>query len=115
MGCGWCLPYWTARSLIGFDSLLRAMGRGARRAGFPSQEIPMTTSCQRAFVSIAATMTITLALGACMGASTRPVLNARMSIDALPLTIRFDNLASERVDVYLIGAKREWLLGRVEA
>jgi len=31
-----------------------------------------------------------------------------------PLTIRFDNLGRERVDVYLIGAKREWILGRVE-
>jgi len=26
-------PNWTARSLIGFDSLLRAMGRGVRYAG----------------------------------------------------------------------------------
>lgn len=73
----------------------------------------MTTSCRRAFVSIAATMTITLALGACIGASPRPAPNARISIDALPLTIRFDNFGRERVDVYLIGAKREWLLGRV--
>jgi hypothetical protein len=70
----------------------------------------MTTSSRRAFVSLAATMTITLALGACMGASH----TARMSTDALPLTIRFDNTARERVDVYLIGATREWVLGRVE-
>lgn len=75
----------------------------------------MTTSRRLAFVSIAATMTITLALSACMSSSTRPVSNAQISLDALPLTIRFDNFASERVDVYLIGAKREWLLGRVEA
>lgn len=74
----------------------------------------MTTSPRRAFVSIAVTMTITLALSACIGASSRPESNARTSIDALPLTIRFDNFASERVDVYLIGTKREWLLGRVE-
>jgi hypothetical protein len=40
--------------------------------------------------------------------------NARISIDALPLTIRFDNFGRERVDVYLIGTKREWLLGRVD-
>jgi hypothetical protein len=59
-------------------------------------------------------MTITLALGACIGASARPVPNARISTDALPLTIRFDNTARERVDVYLIGATREWVLGRIE-
>jgi hypothetical protein len=74
----------------------------------------MTTSRQRAFVSTAAIMTITLALGACIGASSHSEPNAPISIDALPLTIRFDNTARERVDVYLIGAKREWVLGRVE-
>ena len=72
----------------------------------------MTTSCRRAFVSFAAT--ITLALGACVHAPSRPVPDPLISTDALPLTFRFDNLARERVDVYLIGAKREWLLGRVE-
>ena len=73
----------------------------------------MTTSRRRAFVSIA-TMAITLALGACISASARPAHNAEISIDALPLTIRFDNVGRERVDVYLIGVKREWVLGRVE-
>jgi len=72
----------------------------------------MTTSRRHAFVSIAVTMTI--ALGACIGASPRPAPNAPISIDALPLTIRFDNTGRERVDVYLIGAKREWVLGRIE-
>lgn len=75
----------------------------------------MTTSRRRAFVSIAATMTITLALTACISRSPRSELNARRSLDALPITIRFDNFANERVDVYLIGTKREWVLGRVEA
>jgi len=74
----------------------------------------MTTSARRAFVSITATMAITLALGACIGASAPPAHNAGISIDALPLTIRFDNIGRERVDVYLIGVKREWVLGRVE-
>jgi hypothetical protein len=73
----------------------------------------MTTLRRRAFVSIAATMTMTLALGACVSAPSRPVLNAPISTETRPLTIRFDNLARESVDVYLIGAKREWLLGRV--
>ena len=73
----------------------------------------MTTSCRRAFVSIAATIVTTLALGACAHAPSRPAPDL-LSIDADLPTIRFDNLGPERVDVYLIGAKREWLLGRVE-
>ena len=72
----------------------------------------MTTSSRRSFVSIAATL-ITLALGACAHASSRhePEL---MAADASLLSIPFDNLGRERVDVYLIGGKREWLLGRLE-
>jgi hypothetical protein len=58
-------------------------------------------------------MTMTLALGACVSAPSRPVLDGPISTETRPLTIRFDNLARETVDVYLIGAKREWLLGRV--
>ena len=73
----------------------------------------MTTSSRRAFVSIAATIAITLALGACVRASSHTVPDP-VSTDAGPLTIRFDNLGLERVDVYLIGGKREWVLGRVE-
>ena len=73
----------------------------------------MTTLCRRAFVSIAATMTMTLALGACASAPSRPVLDGPISIETRPLTIRFDNLSRGSVDVYLIGATREWMLGRV--
>lgn len=72
----------------------------------------MTTSSRRAFVSIAVTVAITLA-GACVHAPSRPVPD-QISTDAGPLSIRFDNLGPERVDVHLIGGKREWLLGRVE-
>jgi hypothetical protein len=73
----------------------------------------MTTSGQRAFVSTA-TMIITLALGACVHATSGSVADPLMSTYADLLTIRFDNSGRERVDVYLIGAKREWMLGRVE-
>jgi len=73
----------------------------------------MTTSSRRAFVSIAATIAIALAPGACVRASSHTVSDP-ISTDAGPLTIRFDNLGLERVDVYLIGGKREWVLGRVE-
>ena len=73
----------------------------------------MTTLCRRAFVSIAATITLTLALGACASASSRPVSDRRISGGASLLSIHFDNLSRQTVDVYLIGTKREWMLGRV--
>ena len=73
----------------------------------------MTTSSRRAFVSLAATIAVTLALGACVHAPSRSEPDL-ISTDAGPLSIRFDNLGVERVDVYLIGAKREWPLWRVE-
>lgn len=72
----------------------------------------MTTTCQRTFVSIAATLT--LALGACVRTPSSQMTDPRISTDSHPLEIRFDNLARDRVDVYLIGEKREWLLGRVD-
>jgi|SRR3954467_1745572 hypothetical protein len=73
----------------------------------------MTTLCRSAFVSIAATMTMTLALGACVSAPSRRVQDGPISTQTLPLIIRFENLERESVDVYLIGPKREWPLGRV--
>lgn len=73
----------------------------------------MTTTRRRAFVSIAATMTMALALGACVSAPSRPVLDAPRATETHPLSIRFDNFDRKSVDVYLIGTKREWLLGRV--
>jgi hypothetical protein len=35
-------------------------------------------------------------------------------MQARPLSIRFDNEGREYVHVYVVGQKREWLLGRVE-
>jgi hypothetical protein len=73
----------------------------------------MTTLCRRAFVSIAATIAITIALGACATAPSRLKPSESVSDLAGLLTIRFENLSRQTVDVYLIGAKREWILGRV--
>ena len=73
----------------------------------------MTTPSRRTFVSIAATV-ITLALGACASAPSHAELGAPTPTDTRWLTIRFDNLARERVYVYLVSARQEWLLGRVE-
>jgi hypothetical protein len=73
----------------------------------------MPTLRRRALVSLAAVMTATLALGACFQAASgrdRPP-----SLDDRLPRLRFDNGGREHVHVYLIGEKREWLLGRVEA
>ncbi len=74
----------------------------------------MTTPPTRAIVSLAATMAVTLALTACVPGPSRPALEGPASVDAPPLTIRFDNDAREHVHVYLVGTQRQWLLGRVE-
>jgi hypothetical protein len=58
-------------------------------------------------------MTMTLALAACASAPAQPVLGRPISTETGLLNIRFDNLSPETVDVYLIGTKREWILGRV--
>lgn len=73
----------------------------------------MITLCRRAFVSIAVTMSMTLTLGACVSAPSRRASDPAISTEDRLLTIHFDNLSGETVDVYLIGAKREWMLGRV--
>jgi hypothetical protein len=53
-----------------------------------------------------------VALGACASAPSRALLDTRAATETFR-TIRFDNFARQSVDVYLIGVKREWLLGRV--
>lgn len=72
----------------------------------------MPTLRRRALVSLAAAMTATLTLGACYQAAS--VRDGPLWIDEALLRFRFDNGAREHVHVYLIGEKREWLLGRVE-
>ena len=72
----------------------------------------MTTPPIRSLVSLAAALTVTLALGGCASAPPRPVSDASAPADEPP-AIRFDNDARDYVHVYLIGDRREWLLGRV--
>ena len=71
----------------------------------------MPTLRRRALVSLAAT-TVTLALGACFQAAS--ARDGPSPLDDDPFAIRFDNGAREHVHVYMIGDRREWLLGRVE-
>jgi hypothetical protein len=70
----------------------------------------MTTPPRSTFVSLAATIAITLALGACVRAPVQDV----QSVERGRIAVHFDNEAREHVHVYLIGATRQWLLGRVE-
>jgi len=76
----------------------------------------MTTQRTRSLVSFAASLAITFTAGGCASASVRAPLAfyAAAPADSIPLTVRFDNDAREYVHVYLVGEKREWLLGRVE-
>ena len=74
----------------------------------------MTTPQVRTRFSLAATLLTTLTLGACAAGPSRSVSSAPTRVEAAPLTIRFDNSAREHVHVYLVGQRREWLLGRVE-
>jgi hypothetical protein len=72
----------------------------------------MPTLRRRALVSLLTAMTISLTVAACFQAAS--VRAGPSPMDDDPLAIRFDNNAREHVHVYLIGEKRQWLLGRVE-
>lgn len=72
----------------------------------------MTTLRACALVSLPAI----LALGACSAHANGP--RARMAeaapVRGRPLSIRFMNESRDRIHVYLVGERREWMLGRVE-
>jgi hypothetical protein len=76
-------------------------------------EVDMTTLGMRALVSLGVTLSVSLA--ACAGSPARAAVGGDAPAEAAaPLAIRFDNQEREHVHVYLVGEKREWLLGRVE-
>ena len=74
----------------------------------------MTTPRARAIVSLTAALAMTLALGACAGGPRRTASDGPSPLYDRAPTVRFDNGGREHVHVYLIGQRREWLLGRVE-
>ena len=74
----------------------------------------MTTPRAYHLVSRTAMMILTLALAACTSAPGRTVSEVPSPIEAGQVSLRFDNQARSHVHVYLVGEKREWLLGRVE-
>lgn len=73
----------------------------------------MTTPRTRSLVSFAAALTVALATAGCAN-TTRRLASGGVRTDELQPAIRFDNGARDYVHVYLIGEKRQWLLGRVE-
>ena len=74
----------------------------------------MTTQRPYTRVSRIAITILTLALAACGGSQSRMATYGRSPVEARTPTIRFDNQAHDAVHVYLIGQRREWVLGRVE-
>ncbi|MEO6526967.1 MAG: hypothetical protein ABIP93_10110 [Gemmatimonadaceae bacterium] len=74
----------------------------------------MPTPRLRTLVSLAAALTVTCALGGCAGATARQAPGEVAPAGGSTRSVRFDNGAREYVHVYLVGDKREWLLGRVE-
>ena len=75
----------------------------------------MTTPRTHSLVSLAVALTLALTLGGCASAPSRSASDAFVATDGPALAMRFDNTAGDYVHVYLIGARRQWLLGRVEA
>jgi hypothetical protein len=96
--------------LAAFSALLDK----APSAPFPLLEDTMTTARTRSLVSLAAALTVTATLGGCASAPSSRAEVASALTNETPATVRFVNDARDYVHVYLIGAQREWVLGRVE-
>jgi hypothetical protein len=75
----------------------------------------MTTPRTRRLVSLAAALTLTLTLSGCASApaASRLASDASAPADGPPPAVHFDNDSRDYVHVYLVGLRREWLLGRV--
>ena len=76
----------------------------------------MTTPSTRFLVSRVAALTLTLALAGCASTPAQLAHDASdvsTPADEAPPVIRFDNDARNYVHVYLVGVRREWMLGRV--
>jgi hypothetical protein len=72
----------------------------------------MTTPRTRSLVSLAAALTLTMVLGGCASAPSHHVADASVPADEPPPAVHFDNDSRDYVQVYLVGIRREWLLGR---
>jgi hypothetical protein len=74
----------------------------------------MPTLRPRPLVSRALLLAVAVATAACAHAPPRDGGSAAARPAAGALAVRFDNEGREYVHVYLVGERREWLLGRVE-
>lgn len=74
----------------------------------------MTAPHPHTRVSLTAITILTLSLGACAGPARRTATYGPSPTQVAETTFRFDNEGRDHVHVYLIGQRREWLLGRVE-
>jgi hypothetical protein len=80
-----------------------------------SFEDNMTTQRPYTRVSRIAITILSIALAACAGSQSRMAsYGPAAPAAAQALTFKFDNQGRDHVHVYLIGQRREWLLGRVE-
>lgn len=75
----------------------------------PANRIPVSAR------SYMIALVTSLVLAACAPYHRPPVWDGREILDARPVTVRFDNEGTDAVDVYLVGDRREWRLGRVVA
>ena len=73
----------------------------------------MTTPRTRSLVSLVAALTFTSGLGGCAAGPVRLASDAPTPMEGPPPTVQFDNASLDYVNVYLIGIRREWVLGRV--
>ncbi|HKH92648.1 MAG TPA: hypothetical protein VKA54_12635 [Gemmatimonadaceae bacterium] len=73
----------------------------------------MSTPRTRSLVSLVVALTFALPLAGCVATPSRLAPEGIAASDGAQLAFRFDNEARENVHVYLVGEKREWLLGRV--
>ncbi len=73
----------------------------------------MTTPRTRSLVSLAAALSLLLASGGCASAPPRLATDGSAYTEGRAPMLRFDNDSRDYVHVYLVGDRREWLLGRV--
>jgi hypothetical protein len=73
----------------------------------------MTTPRIPSLVSLATALSFILALGGCVSTPSHLASDGPAAADERPQDFRFDNEARDYVHVYLVGPRREWLLGRV--
>lgn len=73
----------------------------------------MTTTRIRTVVSLVARLALASTMIGCASTGSRLPVDDAPSVELAGRSIRFDNEARDYVDVYLIGERSEWRLGRV--